>query len=143
MIKTFFATPQDAEIAFYEAFEQKDLSAMMAVWAEDEEIVCIHAGGERLSGFDKVRAGWSLIFSSPEPMRIELSNQIYTQNTLLAAHSVHENFVFGGENKTRPPLLATNVYIRSVGGWRMLLHHASTAIMRKAEPARDENKRLH
>lgn len=143
MSKSFFPTPQDAEAAFYEAFEQKDLSAMMSVWAEDEEIVCIHPGGERMSGFDKVRAGWAQIFSSPEPMHIELSNQIYTQNTLLAVHSVYENIAVSGENKARPPLLVTNVYIRTVGGWRMLLHHASAAMIRAAEPAPRENKRLH
>lgn len=141
MTKTFFPTPQDAEAAFYEAFEQKDLNAMMAVWAEDEEVICIHPGGERLNGFDKVRAGWAQIFSSPESMHIELSNQIYSQNTLLAVHSVHENIALS--DGIRPPLLVTNVYVRSVGGWRMLLHHASAALTVAVEPVRGENKRLH
>ncbi|MCX7168975.1 MAG: nuclear transport factor 2 family protein, partial [Proteobacteria bacterium] len=39
--KTIFPTPQDAEAAFYDALERADLEALMAVWAEDEEIVCI------------------------------------------------------------------------------------------------------
>ena len=42
MVKTAsYPTPQDAEAAFYEALESADLDAMMQVWADDEEIVCM------------------------------------------------------------------------------------------------------
>ena len=58
-----FPTAQDAENAFYEALERGDLEGMMAVWAEDEEIVCVHPGGPRLSGQDQVRESWAQIFS--------------------------------------------------------------------------------
>ena len=52
-----YTTPTDAALAFYQAFEAKDLDAMMATWAEDEEIVCVHPGGTRLVGYDAVRVG--------------------------------------------------------------------------------------
>ena len=39
-----YTTPQDAALAFYHAFEARDLDAMMATWADDEEIVCVHPG---------------------------------------------------------------------------------------------------
>ena len=42
--------PEEAETAFYEALEKGDLEAMMAIWADDEEVVCIHPGGQRLTG---------------------------------------------------------------------------------------------
>ena len=48
MKRSTFPTPQDAEAAFYEALERADLEAMMEVWAEDEEIVCVHPAGPRL-----------------------------------------------------------------------------------------------
>ena len=44
-----FPTAQDAETAFYEALERCDLEGMMAVWAEDEEIVCVHPAGGRVT----------------------------------------------------------------------------------------------
>ena len=50
-----FPTAQDAENAFYEALERCDLEGMMAVWAEDEDIVCVHPGGPRLTGHDQIR----------------------------------------------------------------------------------------
>jgi hypothetical protein len=37
-----YTTPTDAALAFYQAFEAKDVDAMMTTWAEDEEIVCVH-----------------------------------------------------------------------------------------------------
>jgi hypothetical protein len=45
-----FATPEDVETAFYEAIARADLVALMSVWADDEEIVCIHPTGQRLTG---------------------------------------------------------------------------------------------
>jgi len=51
-----FPTAQDAENAFYEALERSDLEGMMAVWAEDDDIVCVHPAGTRLTGQDQVRA---------------------------------------------------------------------------------------
>jgi hypothetical protein len=44
-----FATPEDVETAFYEAIARADLGALMSVWADDEEIVCIHPTGQRLT----------------------------------------------------------------------------------------------
>ena len=47
MTTRIFPTAQDAENAFYEALERADLEAMMSVWAEDEEIVCVRPAGIR------------------------------------------------------------------------------------------------
>src|SRR3989304_1293905 len=66
MKKTSFPTPQDCEAAFYEALEAADLDAMMEVWADDEEIVCVHPGWPRLSGYEQIRGNWAQIFRSGE-----------------------------------------------------------------------------
>ena len=47
-----YPTPEDAETAFYDAFERGDLAGMMSVWAEADHVVCIHPQGPRLVGFD-------------------------------------------------------------------------------------------
>ena len=65
-------SPQDAAIAFYQAFEAKDVDAMMATWAEDEDIVCIHPGGPRLVGYEAVRAGWEQLFSGDTKLSFRL-----------------------------------------------------------------------
>lgn len=35
------ATPQDAEDAYYDAIEEKDLDVLMLVWERNEDILCL------------------------------------------------------------------------------------------------------
>src|SRR5258706_7776479 len=65
-----FPTPDDAETAFYDAFERADLAAMMAVWAATDEIVCIPPPGPRLTGFEALRESWAQIFSGGATPRL-------------------------------------------------------------------------
>ena len=126
MRPTAFPTPQDAENAFYEALERADLEAMMAVWAEDEEIVCVHPTGPRLAGHEQVRESWRRIFSGGSGTRLQVTQQVTTQAMMVAIHSVHESAPAVG-NRKPATVVATNVYLRTAAGWRMILHHASHA----------------
>jgi len=119
-----FPTAQDAENAFYEALERADLEAMMNVWAEDEEIVCVHPTGIHLIGQDQVRESWRRIFAGGAGPRVQTSLQAATTGVMFAVHSVLESFVVEGEPRTAAAV-ATNVYLRTPAGWRMLAHHAS------------------
>src|SRR5207248_1759347 len=94
---------QDAENAFYEALERCDLDGMMAVWAEDEDIVCIHPTGPRLTGQDEVRRGWARIFAGGPGARVQTSLQVAISGMMLAVHSVHENFTVEGDPRPRAP----------------------------------------
>ncbi len=142
MKKTTFPTPQDAEAAFYEALEASDLEAMMEVWAEDEEIVCIHPGGPRLAGYDQVRESWTQIFGPGQRLKVQLSSQVVLSGMMFAIHSVHENILVQGDARPRAPIAATNVYLRTGNGWRMILHHGSPAPQAIRAPA-DSPKVLH
>lgn len=143
MTVTIFATPEDAETAFYEALESADLEAMMNVWAEDEDIVCVHPGGPRLSGFDQVRNSWRDLFAGGPSMRFQLSGQQYLRGVRFAIHSVHENIVVTGQSRPINPIVATNVYIQTERGWRMLVHHASPALREAARPEEPGPTVLH
>ncbi len=122
-----FTTPQDAEAAFYDALAHADLEAMMAVWAEDEEIVCVLPGGARLVGYAAVREAWRRVFASGRQLSIALSNQVYLSGMLLSVHSLHEHLGFSGGEGQTAPVVVTNVYVRGALGWRLLAHHASPA----------------
>ena len=126
MRPTAFPTPQDAENAFYEALERADLEAMMAVWAEDEEIVCVHPTGPRLAGHEQVRESWRRIFSGGGT-RLNITQQVATQAMMVAVHSVHESAPATAGQRAPATVVATNVYLRTAAGWRMILHHASPA----------------
>ena len=135
MKKSTFPTPQDAEAAFYEALEAADLEAMMEVWAEDEEIVCVHPGGPRLAGFEQVRGSWAQILGSGQRLKVHVTNQVVLSGMMLAIHSVHENITVEGDSRPRAAVAATNVYLRTAGGWRMILHHGSPTPPEARAPA--------
>jgi uncharacterized protein (TIGR02246 family) len=127
MPKAIFTTPQDVENAFYEALERADLEAMMAVWAEDEEIVCVHPGGARLAGYADIRDAWRRVFENNTKLQVQLSTPTVMHTPFTAVHSLIERISVAGMEETRAPVVATNVYVRGPLGWRMIVHHASAA----------------
>lgn len=148
MSPAVFPTAQDAENAFYEALERCDLDGMMAVWAEDEEIVCVHPGGPRLTGQEQVRESWARIFQGPGG-RVSITQQVAISAMMLAVHSVHENFTVEDESRGQRvqdaaavPIVATNVYLRTAAGWRMIVHHASPAPTPAQAPTRAASPKL-
>jgi len=119
-----FPTPDDAESAFYDAFERGDLAAMMAVWAEADDVVCVHPQGPRLVGFEAVREAWAQIFAGAAQMRVEVGEVHRFDGPTVAVHSVVEK-VGTPSGSAAGAVHATNVYELTEGGWRMVVHHAS------------------
>ena len=125
MSDKIYPTPQDAEAAFYEALERGDYDAMATVWAEDEDILCVHPGGPRLRGSDEVLSQWKRIFEGGQRLQLRITHQVVISGMLFAVHSVQENITIEGEGPTPQSVVATNVYQRIGAGWRMIVHHAS------------------
>jgi ketosteroid isomerase-like protein len=125
--KPIFATALDAEAAFYEALERGDLEAMMSVWAEDEEIVCVLPAGPRLTGYMTVREAWRRLFESGPRLHLRVSQQSVTLNPFTAVHNNVEELTVAGEERSSASIVATNIYVRGPLGWRLIVHHASPA----------------
>jgi len=122
------ASADDAEQAFYDAIGRADLEALMALWADDEEIACIHPGAPRLQGHAAIRESWAMIFERG-PVHIRPRHRHVTHNTMCAVHSVVEEVRVPPDTSARQEahILATNVYLKTPHGWRIVLHHASIA----------------
>jgi len=120
-----FATPQDAEAAFYEALERCDADAMMAVWAEDEEVTCIHPGGPRLVGYATIREAWRRIFANGMRLKLRVSQSTSVSTPFAVVSTVLEHFSTPNDQAVAAPVVATNVYVRGAAGWHMVAHHAS------------------
>lgn len=119
------ANSQDAEAAFYAAFERADADAMMAVWAQDDAVFCVHPGGSRVSGVAAVGAAWRSIFSQGAALRFELADlQTFTLPTV-AVHTLCERISVRGQGGAPHLVMATNIYMLTAGGWRIFGHHAS------------------
>jgi ketosteroid isomerase-like protein len=143
MKRALYTTPQDAETAFYEAFEKSDLDAMMEVWADEDEIVCVHPGGPRLTGTEQVREAWRQIFAGGQTLRFRLLRQHAINGMTLVVHTVYEQITTEAEARARQPMIATNVYMRTENGWRMVVHHASPAPATPESEGKRTPKTLH
>jgi ketosteroid isomerase-like protein len=119
-----YVSPQDAAVAFYQAFEARDLDAMMTAWADDEDIVCVHPGGPRMVGYDAVRAAWEQLFSGDTKLSFRLDEIVVMETVGLAMQSAIEH-VATPDGNVRGAAVATNVFMRTPLGWRMVCHHAS------------------
>lgn len=123
-----FATPNEAEDAFYQAFTRCDLDAMMAVWLDADHIECIHPGAARLQGMAAIRYSWQQIFAQGEKLHFRIVHHHCTQTGNLAIHSVSEQIQSeNAESEISAEVIATNIYELTPEGWRMILHHASPA----------------
>lgn len=122
-----FTTPQEAEAAFYRALAEGNLEALMAVWSEEEEIVCVHPGGPRIVGLAAVHETWRRILAGGTRLEIEVSQPVRTISATMAVHCVFERLSVPGQGSRNAVLAATNVFVRGAHGWRMVLHHASPA----------------
>ncbi len=118
-------TPAAAEAAFYAAFEQSDLERMMEVWAPHADITCVHPLAGPLVGPSAIRASWVEIFLNEVPRRFELEPIWVSTTEATAIHTLYETITLPLSRQRFPALVATNVYHRLAGQWRMVLHHAS------------------
>jgi ketosteroid isomerase-like protein len=115
----------EVEAAFYDALQNADLDRLMACWADEDDIVCIHPGGPRVVGASAIRATFGAMFANgsirawPERVR----------KTVSVASSVHNLIerieVMTPQGPRQAWVIATNVYLRTAQGWRMVAHHAS------------------
>ncbi|MCW5664792.1 MAG: nuclear transport factor 2 family protein [Piscinibacter sp.] len=136
-------SPDEVEAQFYEALQRADLDTLMAVWSDDDDIVCVHPGGPRVVGASAIRAGFEAIFANggvpvvPEQVR-------RLQTLTCAVHSVLERIEVGGEPGAQTAwVVATNVYVKTTQGWRLAAHHASPGTAREPADPVEASTTLH
>ena len=115
----------DVEAAFYQALQNAEIEKLMACWADEDDIVCIHPGGPRVIGAIAIRATFESMFSNgsirawPERVR-------KTVSVASAVHNLLEKVeVLSPEVPRHAWVIATNVYHKTAQGWRLVAHHAS------------------
>ena len=118
-------TADETELSFYEAMQAGDIDRMMLVWADEEDIACVHPGGPRMVGSVAVRAGFEAVFASG-PVHVSIEHVRRMESAVCAVHHVTERVTATGPDGPRTAfVMATNVFLRTPQGWRMVAHHAS------------------
>lgn len=115
----------DIEAAFYDALQSGDIDKLMACWADEDEIVCIHPGGPRVVGPVAIRATFEAMFANGS-IRAWPQQVRKTQGIASCVHNVLERVeVLGPDGVAQAWVIATNVYHKTTQGWRLVAHHAS------------------
>ena len=123
-------TADEVEAQFYEALRQGDLERLMALWADDDEVVCVHPGGPRVVGVQAIRASFEAIFANGGiPVRHDHVHRLSMVGGAL--HHLVELIEVPGEQGQDPQtawVMTSNVYVKTPLGWRMAAHHASPGL---------------
>ena len=122
---TLGGTADSVEAAFYAALQGGDIDKLMACWADEDEVVCVHPGGPRVVGLGAIRSTFDALFANgsirawPERVR-------KVESMASVVHNVLERIeVLTDTGPVTAYVLATNVYHKTPQGWRMVAHHAS------------------
>ena len=120
-----------------------DLDALMALWLDDDEAVCVHPGGGRVVGTAAIGQSFEAIFANGGvPVHPEQVHRL--QQPALAVHHLVERIsVMPPKGPQHAWVLATNVYVKNAVGWRMVAHHASPAAAQEPPTALEVPSTLH
>jgi ketosteroid isomerase-like protein len=107
---------------FYEAFEARDFDAMSDLWEHSDRAACTHPGWTILRGWGAISASFVALFRGDDAIQFILTNERVEVSGDTAWITVDENILGGRVGGT---VAALNLFVRSDGGWRMVVHHAS------------------
>jgi len=134
----------DIEAAFYDALQRGDIDKLMACWADEDEIFCIHPGGPRVVGATAIRATFEAMFTDGGAVRAWPERLRKITSMASSVHNVLERVeVLTGQGTAHAWVTATNVYHRTAQGWRLVAHHASPGTTSEIQEVADAPSVLH
>ena len=119
--------------AFYEAFETADLDTMQDLWLEDDETLCVHPGALPVRGTGPINRSWALIMANTPYIQFFLTDVEISVHEGVASVTCTENVLTGDASTGLDAFggaraVATNVFVRTMDGWRLWIHHASPVL---------------
>lgn len=122
---------EEVNRSFYEAFEALDLEALLAVWDHGDSVACLHPGSDWQRGWAEVSAGWEAIIAHTSYVEFELGEVRIEVADPVAWVTCVERLTTAGRRESTAhvaEIAATNVFMLTRTGWRLVLHHASPVV---------------
>jgi uncharacterized protein (TIGR02246 family) len=136
--------PDEVEAQFYEALQRGDLELLMSVWADDDDIVCVHPGGPRVVGPAAIRASFEAIFANGRiPVTPEQVRRVQWMGGALHHLVERVEVPAEGGGTQNAWVIASNVYVKTAQGWRLASHHASPGTVQEIPTLGDPPSTLH
>jgi ketosteroid isomerase-like protein len=119
-----YATPQAAEDAYYDAIDDQDIDALMAVWEESDEVLCLLPMMPAQRGKSAIRNVWSNLLQPDASLDIEVIHLSWIETPEIAIHLLEERVKVPQQTQAQP-VYASNIYRKSAQGWYLLMHQNS------------------
>ena len=120
------AAVEEANAAFYRAFELLDPGMMAEVWANDDSVRCVHPGWPMLAGRDAVMESWERIFDNAAMMQFDIADAEVTVEGSWAWVTCTERLTsVQGGRVAEGSVQTTNLFRKQDGRWLMVHHHGS------------------
>jgi len=135
------AEVEAANTALYEALESADVDRMAAVWddTDPDALVCVHPGWPMLRGRSHVLRSFSAIMANTPYIQFFLTDVQVRVDGDTAVVTCTENILTAvSQEGSSGQVVATNVFRRRPGGWRLQVHHGSPVMGTLEEEAGDE-----
>ena len=111
---------------FYAAFGALDLAAMDDICLDSERALCVHPGWQPLVGWELIRESWRRIFDNTTLMHFNIRYVNVAVEGDCGWVTCVENITSVLQGRADNfGVLATNIFIRTGSGWRLIAHHAS------------------
>lgn len=134
----------DIEACFYEAMQAGNLEELMACWADEDDILCIHPGGPRLMSLDAIRSAYDSMLSQSGSITVHPQRLRKIESLTSAVHSVIERIsILTPQGPQDVFVIATNVYHKTAKGWRIVVHHVSPGTPQDIQDASELPQVLH
>src|SRR5690606_1459700 len=113
----------------YDAIESGDIDLMESLWADRDDVICIHPGAEPLRGRAAVSRSWSMVMANTGYIQFFLTGvNVDFAHHQTAVVTCTENVLAEGETAdsfSGGKAVATNVFVRAERGWLLWMRHAS------------------
>lgn len=128
---------EQANARLYSAFETGDVDLMESVWDEEDgdALVCVHPGWPMLRGRAAVLRSWSAVMAGTDYIQFFLTDVKVSVRSQTAVVTCTENVLTSVDVAQNASVVATNVFVRRTGGWRLQVHHGSPVLGRLAPEA--------
>ena len=115
-----------ANESFYNAFCDRNLQQMTALWWQGSTSICIHPGSSPIVGWDEIKASWESIFQNTASLEIDLEIVSVEVDTALAYVVLREVVLQSSQGRRmKAQSIATNVFQKMAQKWYIVSHHGS------------------
>jgi ketosteroid isomerase-like protein len=118
-----YNTPQEAEDDFYDALEECDLSRLLSVWADSDDVCCLLPMYPMIQGRKAVEEMFSHLFSAGQGVELSVLHLSWIETGDIAIHQVEQTVQKAPPDRPPPPpFYGTNIYRKGERGWRLIVH---------------------